>query len=188
MTPHMLLVGSQAVYQRALEEWRTGPLDSTGRSDVAITDDTINGYVNELTRWAHYLFLPALRQDYGEGAYQITTRAMYSTFPAKETPTQLRERHLDSGRKAVIGLWYFKHPDDAAGGDLDLNGLTVPYAENALVLFPNTLDAWHSVGPRGASLHPRRMINMVGELKAPLHNYRRDLLGRDRTYAVERTL
>jgi hypothetical protein len=89
--------------------------------------------------------------------------------------------HLDTGDKHLVGLWYFKHPEDTATGSdlLLLNPITkekkvVKYGSNVFIVFPNLMTSWHAVTPRNPSLYPRRYINCL--LESPdvkLHNYQR---------------
>ena len=107
--------------------------------------------------------------------------------------------HVDSGRKLFAGLFYMRAAeDDAEGGDLALGRLKspyreaeqaagafdgkyldeekietarlVPYAANRLVLFINSLSAIHGVTVRQPTTHPRRFVNLLGEIDPPLYS------------------
>lgn len=114
---------------------------------------------------------------------ELKTRILCSENISSDYPYKIRGWHLDSGDKFIVGLWYFKHPDEEedCGGDLLLmNPSTkdfklVKYEANTLVIFPNTPNAWHAITPRKPSKYPRRYVNLL--LESPeitLHNYRRN--------------
>jgi hypothetical protein len=116
-----------------------------------------------------------------EKEIQLKSRILYSENKADDNGYKIRGWHLDTGEKILVGLWYFKHPDEEdCGGDLMIMNpktketKTIPYASNQLILFPNTMSAWHAVTPRKPSKYPRRYINFL--LESPdtkLHNYQR---------------
>jgi hypothetical protein len=112
----------------------------------------------------------------------LKTRILYTENQATDYDYKIRGWHLDTGDKFLVGLWYFKHPDepDNTGGDLMLmNPKTkqtkiFPYGANQLVIFPNIPTAWHAITPRKPCKYPRRYINLI--LESPeitLHNYKR---------------
>jgi hypothetical protein len=112
--------------------------------------------------------------------------------PVTTLPTSVRMAHLDLPTKLFVGLYYLQGPDerDARGGDLVLcrykRGVrprlsrfevdpdcveewrTVPYANNVLVLFLNTVHSVHAVTPRFRTPHTRRFVNLLIEVAAPL--------------------
>lgn len=175
----------QRDYDEGLDLWKIGKLDSSGRSDVPLTLDsgTLYGKLANVLSLAMPIFEAGLLEHYSRLPAVAGMRALFSSQPASESPTKTRGRHLDNGKKVLIGLWYFADPDDTAGGDLIVKGMTVPYAPNTMVIFPNTPDAWHEVTPRGPSKHTRRFINFFFETDIPLHNYARNMLGRDQPNA-----
>ena len=112
----------------------------------------------------------------------LKPRILYSENKPTDTEYKIRGLHLDTGDKFLIGLWYFKHPDepDDTGGDLFLlNPETkkhkkIKYKSNCFVIFPNLMTAWHSVTPRKPCKFPRRYVNLLLEsTDTTLHNYRR---------------
>jgi hypothetical protein len=120
----------------------------------------------------------------------LQVRLIYSENEATDYDYKIRGLHLDTGDKHLVGLWYFKHPDDIdSGGDLILiNPKTkekkvVEYGSNVFVIFPNLMTAWHAVTPRKASKYPRRYINLT--LESPdvtLHNYQRKAIHVDEEF------
>jgi hypothetical protein len=113
--------------------------------------------------------------------YKAAVRLLYSENKPTDYEYKIRGLHLDTGDKHLVGLWYFKHPDEVDdGGDLILmNPLTkqrkvVKYDSNMLVIFPNLPTAWHAVTSRKPSKYPRRYINLILESsEVRLHNYQR---------------
>ena len=111
------------------------------------------------------------------------TRILYSQNPPSTTGYKIRDWHLDTGDKYMIGLWYLKHPEeDNDGGNLKLLNpktnemVEIKYEENLFVVFPNLTSSWHAITPRNASKYPRRYINFLFEnvdLSKKLHNYER---------------
>jgi len=116
-----------------------------------------------------------------------------------EVAGSVRTMHVDNGRKLFAGLFYMRlADDDAQGGDLALGRLKppyrkaeqvagafdgkylddgkietarmVPYAANRLVLFINSLSAIHGVTVRQPTTHPRRFVNLLGEIDPPLYS------------------
>lgn len=100
----------------------------------------------------------------------------YNT-PVKEV-SSVRNVHLDNGIKVYSGLCYMKLKGDTAGGDLVLCGLnenkTVPYGENRVVIWENTIHSWHYVTERKVTPRIRRMVNIYGNISNGefyKHNY-----------------
>jgi hypothetical protein len=176
--------GPAHLYEQVKASWRVGKTDSSGRSDVPVDVPAVSGWLAGQMNDAMALFGEALLAEYGKPIQITGVRSMFSTQPASPEATNVRQPHLDHGRKALIGLWYFAHPEDKAGGDLMVGDIRVPYAENVMVIFPNLRSAWHHVTPRGPSQYARRFLNFVAEVEDPLHGYTRDALGRDRVYGV----
>lgn len=186
MAPAMIIKSMpDNLYQRALRSWVEKPSGSSSRNDVVITDSLLIEALTSELRMAALVFKSDLFRCYNRDINIDYNRFMYATQRARSDATPVRQRHLDLGKKVVIGLWYFADPRDTAGGNLILGSMTIPYQENIMVIFPNTIDAWHEVTPRGPSTYPRRFINFVGEISKPLHNYSRDRFGFDRVYEVK---
>jgi hypothetical protein len=125
---------------------------------------------------------PCIRQD---ARFEINT-------PVRDHPSSVRGAHLDTANRLYTGLFYLRAPeDDSEGGELILyrwrEGLRgkcsidhrvmpddwveeaarIPYRANQLVLFPQSLDALHGVGPRHPTPHVRRYIFITAELTSP---------------------
>jgi hypothetical protein len=184
MTPFLFKNGARQYYELAEAEWDRGKPGPDGRANVPITGALL-GYLSYQIDAAMRVFQDSLYEAYG--IVEITRcRAMFATQPASPEPTPVRGKHLDAGDKVIVGLWYFAHPGDRAGGHLKLGLNTViPYQPNSMVIFPNLPSAWHEVTPRGPSIYDRRFINFVAETDVRLHDYCRDPLGRDRLVEVK---
>jgi len=117
------------------------------------------------------------------------------------TASSVRGLHVDKGDKLFSGLFYLRrNDDDARGGDLEIHRFrpnlpvwrrarafdeysvdpgaaewvaTVPYRNNTLVLFLNSLEALHGVTVREPTAHCRLFMNLVGEVNPPLYRYPR---------------
>jgi len=115
--------------------------------------------------------------------------------------SSVRGLHVDKGDKLYSGLFYLRRDDDhARGGDLEIHRFrprlstwrrerafneysvdpgatewvtTVPYRQNTLVLFLNSLDSLHGVTVREPTSHCRLFLNLVGEVDPPLYRYPR---------------
>lgn len=108
-----------------------------------------------------------------------------------DKPSSVRGPHVDLPDKLFAGLLYLRDPrDDSKGGNLEIyrkkegKGAfhwdqfmdpkyidlvhTVPYRRNALVIFPNSLQALHGVTVRETTSWPRYFVNFIGEVKEPL--------------------
>jgi hypothetical protein len=108
----------------------------------------------------------------------------------------VRGAHIDASNKLLVGLFYLRHPaDESSGGDLQLYGprpgwglrsftrptsrgrfevcRTIRYEHNVLVLFLNSIRSVHLVTARSPTPYPRLLVNLVGEVKAPLWHYQR---------------
>jgi len=99
--------------------------------------------------------------------------------------------HVDNSNKLLAGMLYLRRPkDNSVGGNLELYswkeyysdtekvrfykdgalkehvrlGKEISYGSNVLVLFPNSLDALHSVTPRNQTDYARTFVNFVGVL------------------------
>ncbi|MEA1673366.1 2OG-Fe(II) oxygenase [Nitrospirillum sp. BR 11163] len=129
-----------------------------------------------------------LRRLTSSGPYRIHQDArMEINTPVRGQPSSSRGPHLDTPNRLFSCLFYMRAPDDdAPGGDLVLyrwrDGprgriadyalpetaveavLTVPYAANRLVIFPQSLHALHGVSPRHPTPHTRRYVFITAEL------------------------
>jgi hypothetical protein len=135
---------------------------------------------------------PGLRfRDTFDGCDALVDAGISINTPVTTLPTSVRMAHLDLPNKLFVGLYYLRAPDeDARGGDLVLcrykRGVrprlsrfevdpdcveewrTVPYANNVLVLFLNTVHSVHAVTPRFRTPHTRRFVNLLIEVASPL--------------------
>jgi len=187
--PHMIGSLDQTVYKAALDSWENikheNHVDYTGnRSNVNMKNTGLYNYLTKIMLDTYGKFVDDVMLCYPKlygKEYDLTSRILYSENSASETPYKIRGWHLDSGDKCLVGLWYFKHPEDvASGGDLLLmnpktkESKRIQYDSNVFVVFPNLTTAWHAITPRKPSKYPRRYINLLLESKEiVLHNYRR---------------
>lgn len=112
--------------------------------------------------------------------------------PVTTIPTSVRTAHLDLPTKLFTGLYYLRPPEDrdSEGGELVLlrwrpgvrrrcwkynvdpgcveDVKTIPYENNVLVLFLNSLDSLHAVTPRLRTTHTRKFVNLVVGVEQPL--------------------
>ena len=84
-----------------------------------------------------------------------------------------RGTHLDNQKKELIGLWYFKDPNDTGGMDLyvckDSEGSEkkfLQYSSNKMILFKNHKNAWHGVTYRNKTNFPRKSLYFFTERKS----------------------
>lgn len=120
------------------------------------------------------------------------TAAMELQFVMNSADTEkIRTPHLDQGRELFACLFYMKRPDDlSTGGDLLIYEKTtadfefqpgriapadqiravasVPYRANNLVIFLNSLDSIHGVGPRHDAQVLRRYVNIDCHIREKL--------------------
>ena len=187
--PHMIGSLDEKLYKEVYGSWETiihqDYIKSTGnRSNIPIPESEMATQLGKIVLFCHSKF----QEDYYECytkliglEYKAAVRLLYSENEATDYDYKIRGLHLDTGDKHLVGLWYFKHPDDKdSGGDLILfNPKTkekkvVEYGSNVFVIFPNLMTAWHAVTPRKASKYPRRYINLLLESSdTKLHNYQR---------------
>jgi len=111
--------------------------------------------------------------------------------PVTTYPSSVRGPHVDLPQKLFAGLLYLRDDeDDSRGGDLELykprlnyqprfacqyikrHNLevigTVPYQQNVLLVFLNSPHSLHGVTRRSVTPHPRRLVNLVMEVREPL--------------------
>lgn len=120
------------------------------------------------------------------------TAAMELQFVMNSADTEkIRTPHLDQGRELFACLFYMKRPDDTStGGDLLIYEKTtsdfqfqpgriappdrirpvasVPYKANNLVIFLNSLNSIHGVGPRQGAQVLRRYVNIDCHIREKL--------------------
>lgn len=127
------------------------------------------------------------------GDHELSLDCQFVINTPSEGGTTVRDPHVDNPREVFAGLWYFRdEDDDSEGGDLVLYDCdeveyhrskwgkgsvdtsflrpskVVELQNNRLVLFVNGPFSVHGVTPRGPSEHPRRYVNLIGEVKNPL--------------------
>jgi hypothetical protein len=135
-----------------------------------------------------------LRCDQFDRADVILDAQICANTPVLDKASSVRGVHVDSPRKLFTGLYYLRHPADTSnGGDLQLYGprrgsslrwlgrvtstdhfdlcRTVRYEHNTLVLFLNSIDSVHLVTPRSPTPYPRLLVNLVGEVQAPIWRF-----------------
>jgi hypothetical protein len=110
-------------------------------------------------------------RDSFDGCDALVDAGISINTPVTTLPTSVRMAHLDLPNKLFVGLYYLRppHEQEARGGDLELcayqrgarprlsrfevdpgcveTGQTVPYENNVLVLFLNTLHSCRSSWP-----------------------------------------
>ena len=129
--------------------------------------------------------------SYTECEFLLDAGIGVNTPFTSKRPSSVRTAHVDNPRKLFAGLYYLRDPkDDSTGGSfvicrwkknarplfagqhIDTEQVDaveeVPYRNNTLVFFLNSMDAVHSVTPRQPTAHPRWFLNVLGELKEPL--------------------
>ena len=190
--PHIEGSLDENLYQDVLDSWedleglQKDYIEAAGnRCNINLKNQNIEAYLSKLCFKIHSDLMDVYLENYPkllDKEFRLDFRALYSENKASENSYKIRSWHLDSGDKFLVGLWYFKHPDEEedCGGDLLLmNPLTkehkqVKYGSNKFVIFPNIPTAWHAVTPRNPSKYPRRYVNLLIESpELTLHNYRR---------------
>ena len=182
--PHLRGEGPRDLYEHYLQSWEEIDVDSTNqRKNYPIPVDENYHKITEIMMHAYELFADHLINCYPKivtKEFRITAKHLYSTNCPSNDGYKIRDWHIDTGEKLIIGLWYFKHPKDEGGGDLMLmNPQTgdidkFDYGENQLIIFPNLMTSWHSITPRKPSPYPRRFLNLL--IDSPdirFHNYQR---------------
>jgi len=114
-----------------------------------------------------------------------------------EKETSVIEPHLDNPKEFYAALFYMRNKDDdSSGGDLtsysykkdpifygksrikenNVNLVDViNYKENRVVIFLNTLFSAHGVTKKSISPHYRKYINIIGEFRYELFDFRKYL-------------
>ena len=178
---HAVITPPIEVYEYAKSVYPEPPLAVPNcRTNIDIDDTAICNYIDSVVNEAYDTFLPMLNQEYPKMDFESLNKRCRYLF-SHNTPSLdsnvIRGLHLDNGTKILVGLWYFKDEGDEAGGDLYLmNPLTkqstiFKYESNKLIIFPNTLTAWHAVTRRNSSTVPRKFINIIMESDTYLHSY-----------------
>ena len=191
-TPHIVFEGDQDIYNRLNDRWKCDQdmqYHGDRRVNIPILDDQAVEYIESVLYSAYKLFKPLLQEHYSTwepNEEVFKTKKLFSTNLANNKPFSPRGWHLDTGEKIVIGLWYFAHPDDNAGGNLQifsgraLDTKQIDYSPNTFVLMPNLTTAWHRVTKRQPTKLNRRFVNTVlyqPDLK--FHEYSRNEDGSD---------
>ncbi len=188
--PHIVTSLHPKVYAYCIDNWkRSDDVNHENRYNTTILDTVIVQHLNNTTAEAYRLLLPYLKEVYPNWSpSKLRTRCQFAGNLISDEHYAMRDWHLDNGNKVLIGLWYFKHPDDSNEGGLHIsdgvNEKLIPYQENAVVFLPNLPNAWHKVGERSTWTHERRFINIVVEQQEYLHDYRRGEDGSDRMKPV----
>ena len=188
--PHIEGSLDESLYQEVLDSWNSishnnHSTAAGNRSNKQLTEINLNTKLSSIIWNCYENLINSLVHSYPkltETEFTLQTRIIYSENIPSENSYKIRGWHLDSGDKFLVGLWYFKHPEEPenSGGDLILmNPKTkkikvIEYSSNKFVIFANTPVAWHSVTDRKPSKYPRRYINLILEsTDTKLHNYQR---------------
>jgi hypothetical protein len=189
--PHITGSLDEELYSMVLESWddlndieKQYSIAAGNRANIELKSHKIKNILNSLSFDIHSKFVDTYLNCYPkllDKEFRLDCRILYSENKPSEEGYKIRGWHLDSGDKFLVGLWYFKHPDEEdCGGDLLLMNpttkefKTIKYDKNVFVIFPNTLNSWHAVSPRKPCKYPRRYINILVESpEITLHNYRR---------------
>ena len=178
---HAVISPPVDVYNHAKTVYPTYPTLMPGcRTNIDIADSVITEYLDNVVDQAYQAFLPRLEEEYPKmdfNSLETKRRYLFSHNTPSIDPNIIRGLHLDNGTKIIVGLWYFKDDRDTAGGDLYLlnpitkQSATFKYDSNKLIIFPNTMTAWHGVTKRMSASLPRKFINIVLESDTYLHSY-----------------
>ena len=183
--PHSVTSLDAGVYKYAVASWMSSKgVNHELRYNIPIHDTFISSYINDVTYRAYELLLPYIKEAYPKWIpNKLTIRSQFAGNLKSDHSYRMRDWHLDNGNKVVIGLWYFKHPDDSNDAGLHISNGTseklIPYQENTIVFLPNLPNSWHKVGERLTWTHERRFINIVIEQQQTFHDYTRDHNGVD---------
>lgn len=187
--PHYIIKGDPLMYARGLKTFTKNKRNLNYKKNIRqnspINDEKLKKYLEGVLSNAYISFKPYLQKAYPKWVLgEPNFKTYYSINPASDKPFNPRMWHLDTGEKVLIGLWYAKHPDDDAGGDLYISDRKkykkIPYDTNNLVIIPNLPNAWHSVSKRQPSKYDRLFFNfMMTHNGDHLHDYRRNADGSD---------
>jgi len=185
--PHLVIYPDDEIYQYAKSVYpQTKEIAPSTRTNIDLTDTRLSEYLDAVVDESYRHFEPVLRAEYPKMDFEsltTQTRYLFSHNTPNQQPNVIRGLHLDNGTKIMVGLWYFKDPEDDAGGDLYLvnpqtrQSAIFTYDENVMIMFPNIITAWHAVTSRKPTTIPRRFINIVLESDVFLHSYNK--IGRE---------
>ena len=167
-------------------------------------DRAWNNFVSHHTSQAFYDevihvfgdFIPKTLHDAEVGMRGRTKKAgqmdcQFVENPSSKTDYRTQVPHLDNPCELYAGMWYFRDPDDKAGGEFvlyprkepikvgDVEGhkrvlkskimpvLCIPYTNDVFIMFLNGPQAIHGAS-RQASEFPRRYINVICDFRRPL--------------------
>lgn len=150
-----------------------------GRLDLPLEDAHIISELNSIMWSSYKRFLPYFQSDYPKLDLQkVNTQFRY--LYCENSEGKIRDWHIDTGEKLVVGLWYFKHPNEVDDGGhlmlmnpLNQQKVQFTYDTNKIIILPNLTTSWHSITPRNSSKYPRRFVNLLLEGDIKLHNYQR---------------
>ena len=179
--PHLVGNLDQELYEYCVNNWQENydEVNEEGRYNILIKDHNIIRSLTKITKTAMHKLLPFIIEEYPNWKPSNTTlKFQYSGNIVSETSYNMRDWHLDNGDKIIVGLWYFKHPEDTNDGGLHIsNGkdeIYYPYESNKIVFIPNLTNAWHKVGNRTVWNYDRRFINIVVKQDEFVHDYLRN--------------
>lgn len=178
--PHLDFSLDDSFYEYCKTNWvPTSNTNHELRYNTPITNRHIIDTLDKVVDQVIDAFMPILQNEYPKWNQKIIGRRyQFGGNLMSPQPYKMRDWHLDNGNKVIIGLWYFKHPDDSNDAGLHIsNGVDeayIPYSENRVVFIPNLTNSWHKVGDRKVWTHERRFINMVIETDTYVHDYLRD--------------
>lgn len=125
----------------------------------------------------------------GMGNYDLSTECQIGINSPCEARSRVIGPHLDNSIELYAGLLYMPADDDPGGGDLEIRRYikeprfhgkqrldesyteivaTVKYVPNTFAMFINSPQSIHSVSERGPCTQYRRLVNIIGEVRAPL--------------------
>lgn len=192
--PHLIIEPDVDIYEYAKSVYPyPSELKPGIRTNEDLTDERISTYLNGVVQTAYEQFEPVLQAEYPKmdfDSLEKRHRYLFSYNTPNQSTNIVRGLHLDNGTKIIVGLWYFKDPNDDAGGDLFLvnpltkQSKTFEYAENKIILFPNIMTAWHAVTARKPTLNMRRFINIILESDTFLHSYNKTSIEEPREKVV----
>ncbi len=129
----------------------------------------------------------------GEDRVDVELDAKPGYNTPTEYPSSVRGQHIDNPHELFAALMYCRTPvDNSKGGDFVVDELiepvhkwkwhgkselypqhfkdhaTVNYSSNVACFFINTIKAVHHVTPRTITVHPRRLMNFIAEVRHPL--------------------
>lgn len=178
--PHISVKLDQDLYNYCLSTWpdEYEETNHEGRYNVPVTDMRIVSELTVITKRAMTQLLPYIIKEYPKWKpNNIKIRFQYGGNIVSDTAYKMRDWHLDNGDKLIIGLWYFKHPDDTNDGGLHITNQVdeyyYPYETNRCLFIPNLTNAWHKVGDRNEWNYERRFINIIVDQDIFMHDYLR---------------